>query len=284
MASEIDKIETNIADTAASNKEEPLESRQDSKSAVLTSILKDPEILQAIAMVVANIQNTQNKEKEDESIKLDARKRIEAEDKRTKMEDANNALSGDWYNKRCEIDKLPFGVNREKEVVNEELEKILQGVDNKTISYMEACDLLNTAVVQEELDIDDERLKLDPKYSAIKDLCRKSNVKNRYIVNPDILNYAFDQTKIQMQLRASERSSEQRREHADFNSSYVRGSPVSIDDYSFGDLVNMSIIGASRINPMLENATKEQYQKVYSKQFDKFKRDTKNQAPKIVNY
>jgi len=254
--------------------------QEDIKSIVQDS-MKDPDLLKAMAMAFQNIE----KEKEgDETIKLDARKRIEAEAKRTKMEDANNALSGDWYNKRCEVDKLPFGINRQKEVVNEELDRILIGVENKTISYMEASDLLNTAVIKEELDLDDERLKLDPKYSLIKDLFTKSNVRNRCIVNPDVLNYAFDQTKIQMKMRSSARSATQRQEHANFNSNYTRGSSVSIEDCTFSDLVNMSIIGADRINPMFKDATKEQYQKVYKRQFDKFLRDTKNEKPKVINY
>lgn len=246
--------------------------------------LKDPELLQALATTFANIQNTQEQIKEAERKKLDGRIKIELEAEKARQEEINNAKGKLWYDKRIETGRLPYGKNRQKEVVTEALEWLENEVKENRIPYHEACNLMDLAIIIEELDLNDTRLQFDSKYNEIKDLYTRSDFKGRRIVKPEVLSHAYSETLKQMKTRDAENTVKQRQEHASFNPLNPQAPSSNMEDYPFGDVVLMSIIGANRISARLKDATPEQYKKVYERQQAKFLKNQKDIEPKIINY
>lgn len=250
------------------------------KAVKIKEILEDPEIMKGLAEAFINIQKANQEKESQERKKLDKRLEIEADEYREKKEIENNAKAEVWYDKRIAITRLPFGKDRQQEVIKSSLEWLETEVEENRISYTEACKLMDLAIINEELDLNDKMLQFDPKYSEIKELYSRSDFKNRRIVKPEVLEHAYSETLKQMKNREYEHSTQQRKEHARYNSNYTIGQPIYITDYNFGDAVNMSIIGANRINPMLKNLTKDEYQEKYAKQLLVLRKDLEAERPR----
>jgi len=147
---------------------------------------------------------------------LPHRKDLNNQEIKNRQEREKEKEISSYYGVLNDIVNLPFSSDDKKEVVTKSLDNHVKNRKDE-IPYDMLINISKAILVKEELDLNDPKLKFHKNYKALTDLKYSSKIEEMRIINPEVLDLAYDETIAQMQYRDKEKVAQERLANSSFS-------------------------------------------------------------------